>query len=202
MRYQGKITSWKDEKGFGFITPNGGGAQVFVHISAFSNKQRRPTGNEIVTYALKTDDKGRAQAEAVSFLGEQQKPTSTRYSNTPLLFVLAFLAFIFAAAFAGKLPKSIFVFYIGASLVSFFVYAWDKSAAMSNRWRTKESTLHLLSLIGGWPGALTAQRFLRHKSKKAEFQQVFWGTVILNCIGLGWLLTSSGSTMFHSIFTL
>ena len=24
MRYQGKITDWKDDKGFGFVMPNGG----------------------------------------------------------------------------------------------------------------------------------------------------------------------------------
>ena len=49
MRQQGKITKWKDDQGFGFITPDSGGEQVFVHIKSFSNRQRRPIGNEIVT---------------------------------------------------------------------------------------------------------------------------------------------------------
>ncbi|PTN11573.1 cold shock domain-containing protein [Nitrosomonas aestuarii] len=50
MRYQGRITNWKDDQGFGFITMNGCENQVFVHINAFKNKKRRPVGNEIVTY--------------------------------------------------------------------------------------------------------------------------------------------------------
>ena len=41
MRYQGRITSWKDEKGFGFVTPNGGGDQMFLHISDFSERPKR-----------------------------------------------------------------------------------------------------------------------------------------------------------------
>jgi cold shock CspA family protein len=49
MRHQGKITSWKDEQGFGFITPNVGGNQVFVHVKAFIGRQKRPVGHEIVT---------------------------------------------------------------------------------------------------------------------------------------------------------
>lgn len=52
MRYQGKITDWKDDRGFGFIVPNGGGAKVFVHISAFRSGEGRPVGNDLVTYAL------------------------------------------------------------------------------------------------------------------------------------------------------
>jgi hypothetical protein len=42
MRYRGTITNWKDEKGFGFITPSNGGNQLFVHITSFANRKRRP----------------------------------------------------------------------------------------------------------------------------------------------------------------
>jgi len=76
------------------------------------------------------------------------------------------------------------VAYAGLSVITFVVYAIDKSAARHRGPRTPERTLHLLSLAGGWPGALLAQRWLRHKSAKARFLGVFWITVILNVLAL------------------
>lgn len=191
MRYQGKITNWTDDKGFGFITPNGGGNQVFAHIKSFSNRQRRPIGNEIVTYELKTDAKGRAQAESVAFVGEQVASASPsgRSNDSPLILAAAFLIFLTGSAFTGKLPFAVLEFYFVASAVAFVAYALDKSAAKNDQWRTQESTLHLFALAGGWPGALVAQRLLRHKTKKQSFQIVFWVTVFLNCGVLGWLFS-------------
>ena len=85
------------------------------------------------------------------------------------------------------------------SVITFIAYAIDKSAAEKGRWRTQESTLHLMALIGGWPGAILGQMTLRHKSKKKAFRQVFWFTAILNIAGLVWLHTSSGQTVLQSL---
>ncbi|MGA9237049.1 MAG: cold shock domain-containing protein, partial [Desulfobacterales bacterium] len=85
MRYQGTITTWKDGKGFGFITPNGGGNQIFVQITSFANRQRRPVGNEIVTYELGTDANGRIRAKRVSFSDESLPSTYSHVYNIGLL---------------------------------------------------------------------------------------------------------------------
>ena len=200
MRYQGRITTWKDDKGFGFITPNGGGEKVFVHISSFSNRQRRPAGNELVTYELGDDGKGRAQANTVAFVGERLTPSAPVVcSSFPTLFAVCFMAFVVVAVVAGRLPVVVLALYLVASIVAFFAYAFDKSAAVRNRWRTQESTLHLFSVLGGWPGALAAQRLLRHKTAKTSFQTIFWGTVVLNCGALGWLFSPSGATTLRFV---
>ena len=199
MRYQGKITRWQDDQGFGFITPNGGGAQVFVHIKAFSSR-RRPVGNEMVTYELLADQKGRARAGNVAFVDERAVVASSSGGGSGwLVFLLGFFGLFGALVFAGKLPGKVFGFYLAASLAAFVFYAWDKSAAEKNHWRTKESTLHLIALAGGWPGALLAQKVLRHKSRKQSFQVVFWITVVLNCAALGWLQTPAGALALRSI---
>lgn len=79
------------------------------------------------------------------------------------------------------------------SLATYVVYALDKSAARRRRRRVPERTLHLLALFGGWPGALLAQHYLRHKSSKGGFLRLFWLTMLLNCAlftSLGWQLAS------------
>jgi len=200
MRYQGKITDWKDDKGFGFITPNGGSQRVFVHIKSFSNRQQRPIGNEIVTYELTHDAKGRPQAYSVAFVGKRVAPASpSGQANAPLILTAAFLVFVAGSVFAGKLPIAVVWIYLAASFVAFVAYALDKSAARNDQWRTQESTLHLFALAGGWPGALAAQRLLRHKSSKQSFQFVFWVTVVLNCCVLAWFFSSSGAEALRSM---
>jgi uncharacterized membrane protein YsdA (DUF1294 family) len=95
-----------------------------------------------------------------------------------------FLLVVTAAVVTGKLPGVALVIYAVASAITFVAYAWDKAAARSNDWRISEGALHLMSLVGGWPGALLAQRTLRHKSKKQSFRVQFWFTVIFNCCAL------------------
>lgn len=82
--------------------------------------------------------------------------------------------------------------YFGVSVITFILYASDKSKAKQGVWRTPESTLHLFALVGGWPGAAIAQQTLRHKSQKKEFRFMFWLTVIANLGVLAWLMSSSG----------
>ena len=124
---------------------------------------------------------------------------SPRSSAIPLVAASGFLIAVTALVFAGRLPFAILALYLGASAVAFAAYGLDKSAARAGRRRTPESTLHLFGLVGGWPGALFAQRVFRHKSSKAEFQRVFWVTVVMNCLGLGWLLTEKGSAFLGAL---
>jgi uncharacterized membrane protein YsdA (DUF1294 family) len=64
------------------------------------------------------------------------------------------------------------------SAVTYYVYARDKKLAQTGGWRTKEMSLHLCELLGGWPGAFLAQRTLRHKNAKVSYQFAFWFIVL------------------------
>ena len=78
--------------------------------------------------------------------------------------------------------------YLVMSLFAFIVYAADKRAAVRGDWRVSESTLHVLELLGGWPGALFAQKRLRHKCSKLSYQIEFYVMVALNLVGLAYVV--------------
>lgn len=64
------------------------------------------------------------------------------------------------------------------SVLSFWVCRADKKSAQAGAWRTSEAALHMLELLGGWPGSYLAQRLYRHKISKSGYQFVFWVIVI------------------------
>lgn len=193
MRHQGRIQNWNDDKGFGFVAPNGGGDKAFVHIKAFTRTTRRPVDGDLITYTTGRDNQGRLQANAIRFVGEAKAADDRA---TPgwfgPAFALLFVAALLGAVFIERLPMTLLAAYALVSGVAFIAYGLDKSAANAGRQRTPETTLHVLGLIGGWPGALLAQRVFRHKSRKLAFQHTFRVTVVVNVAVLMLLASDTG----------
>jgi uncharacterized membrane protein YsdA (DUF1294 family)/cold shock CspA family protein len=205
MRFEGKIIDWNDDKGYGFVMPNGGGPRVFIQFKSFANWQRRPLGNELVTYELTPGARGRPQGVNIAFVGDRPK---SRASTVPgpgigaLTFAVLFAVFVVGTVAIGRTPFVVLLAYLLASCAAYLAYFLDKAAALKDRWRTPESTLHLLSLAGGWPGALLAQRAFRHKTQKHPFQVAYWVTVALNCVAFGWLLSPTGLRTAKSLLDI
>ena len=203
MRHKGRISGWKDDRGFGFIASSTGGSRTFVHISSFANRSRRPNENDLVTYALAADPKGRARAVEVEFVGDSpRRMTNDRRVVYSIVVATTFLGLLGAAVVLKLFPPEGFVFYAAASVVAFAMYWRDKSAARASRRRTPESTLHTIGLLGGWPGSLVAMQVFRHKSGKLPFRAVFWATVAVNCSVLAWLLSAPGASFLGSFFSV
>ena len=196
----GTISDWNEEKGFGFITPKSGRPTIFFHINAYSRSHERPKRGLEVQYSHSSDAQGRKCAINVSPLkgvpsyrnGNKQKLISILLSGT-------FAWVLFHLYHSRLIALELVGLYACMNAIAFFMYAKDKRAAEWGAWRTSESTLHTLSLLGGWPGAAMAQAFLRHKSKKVSFRATYWVTVVANCCALYWLVTPRGRMWLNTI---
>jgi uncharacterized membrane protein YsdA (DUF1294 family)/cold shock CspA family protein len=194
----GELTTWNDERGFGFVSPAVGGPDVFVHISAFGDSALRPVEGDDVGYELEFSPEGKPRASRAALVSRtapdaraNPRPRPVAAALTPArhtgrlsyIAVAGFIA-IFALVwlFVIPLPLWVVVLYGGMSIVTFIAYGLDKKAAASSSWRVAEGSLLALGLAGGWPGAIIAQQVFRHKTVKLSFQVVFWVTVVVNVV--------------------
>jgi cold shock CspA family protein len=74
------LAKWNAERGFGFIAPAGGGAEVFVHISAFPRDGVAPIVGEILSYEKHQAQDGKTKAVLVMRPGTKSR-SSNRSGN-------------------------------------------------------------------------------------------------------------------------
>ena len=205
MRFQGKIKTWDDERGFGFIEPGDGGEAILVHITNCLMGSYRPRVNQHVSFEVETGPRGDKSACKVepACAAIPRLPRSDRqpppWSKLTLLAIPAFLLLYLLLSWVWRSPPWLLAPYLVVSGLSYGVYRLDKSAAQaSRRKRMPERLFHLLSLLGGWPGALVAQQCVRYKSSpsnKMRFRRLFWTMVALNSL----ILLLIGSPLLQAL---
>jgi uncharacterized membrane protein YsdA (DUF1294 family) len=112
--------------------------------------------------------------------------------------VVVFAPLLVLSFCLGYTPLWVPACFLVVSLMAFVIYYRDKRAAVTGAWRTPESTLHMLALMCGWPGAVIAQQTLRHKTQKKSFRTVFWLTVTINVAAFAWLHTVDGKRLLQA----
>lgn len=204
---RGTLREWDDAKGYGFVAPDDGGPRAFLHVKALRPGQPRPAVGARVGYRLARDERGRPQAtDAVLLEGGATSPAvagrpgavgaAPAFPHAALLGLAhgwplgLVLPAAFAALWGGARGGLAFAFALN-SLCALMVYAEDKWRAQRQCWRVPEFCLHMWELLGGWPGALVAQRLFRHKRSKLSYQIVFWLAVAANLV-LVWLFFARG----------
>lgn len=211
MKKQGTVVRWDDQRGFGFIRCNETSQDIFFHIRDCGGGTQPPLNATVDFEEIHVGGKGpRAMAvRAVqrkatlpaSRSAAQRGPISprapgatggrapTRDASTSPLVGGGALSLIWAALLVWgvhqhRLPAIALAAAFAINAATFFAYWLDKHAAHKGQWRTKEDTLHLFGLAGGWPAARLAQQFLRHKTIKPSFQTTYWVTVWMHLAAL------------------
>lgn len=216
MKKQGKVVRWDSARAFGFIRSPETPADIFFHIKDFRGSAAPQEGMPVTFEEIHVGGKGPRAMSVQAGMSLQDSPGSrataraampptqarnpqqrtlnrtapSRPASPALLLMLGWAVLLGWESRAGRLPAMALPIALLLNLVTFFMYWVDKHAAQTGRWRTSERTLHLLGLLGGWPGAWWAQALLRHKSSKASFLAAYWATVALHCLVLAGFLFS------------
>ena len=214
IQQQGRIIKWQEGRGTGFIETEAGESILF-HVSELKAAYLPKVGDEVI-FTIGKDSMGRIEAQQIQEFADvklsimnksqekyqhnskyqQQRSYQAEFEamrKKHLLLGIGFYAVLILLAVMGKLSWLFIVWYILLGLITYLIYARDKLAAQRGRWRIPESTLHILSVLGGWVGAMIAQNYLRHKSKKSEFRMTYYATILINLAGLLFVLINKDS---------
>lgn len=89
VQLNGVVKRWDDQKGFGFIVPEGGGPDVFVHIGDLPGGSKLVNGTQVVFEAMQDPSKGPGRYRAKTCTGgvPKESPISETVALTDNLFV-------------------------------------------------------------------------------------------------------------------
>lgn len=209
-RLVGTISYWRDDKGFGFVSTDNA-ERLFFHIRDFTTAPTtRPQPGDKLSFELGVDKQQRPYAFALQLEQEiairptpaikSQGPSFSQIQHQAWCFRYLFFALLLLSLLAGSFVFTVPLFYLEASLFTYWLYQIDKKLACNGQSsRLPEESLQMFSLIGGWPGALLAQKRLHHKLHKMPFQREFRFVIYGNSCFLLWLLSDSGAAFLHKV---
>jgi CspA family cold shock protein len=61
----GSCVGWKEEAGYGFIRPDGGGGDVFVHARDIANADKLSQGQRVSFEVITDERRGKPRADRV-----------------------------------------------------------------------------------------------------------------------------------------
>lgn len=91
---KGKLKTWKDDRGFGFIKPDDGSDDLFIHISALKGSMRRPYRGDVIYYHIEQDDNGKYKAARARIEGVENYLTQKKLKRRKLWIVAIFLVLV------------------------------------------------------------------------------------------------------------
>ncbi|CAA6812124.1 MAG: Unknown protein [uncultured Sulfurovum sp.] len=171
---QGYIVYFNETKGYGFIGSGEYEENIFVHISEVKNNKILTQG-QAVEFNIEKTKKGLSALNVIA--GKKQ-------SSPYLIFgLISLFTIIPIFVYASQHMQVLIAYLLAINISTFSLYGYDKYISSSEKLRVPELNLQTLSLLGGSPAALLAQKFFRHKTIKGSFQIVYW-VIVVGQVGL------------------
>lgn len=106
---KGVLKTWKEDRGFGFISPDDGGKDIFIHISALKGTSRRPLTGDVIHYQVAKDNRGKFKAvnayiEGVEILEDKPVNFFNTKKGTIVLIILTLVAIVAAVVALNLTP--------------------------------------------------------------------------------------------------
>jgi uncharacterized membrane protein YsdA (DUF1294 family)/cold shock CspA family protein len=190
MALHGELIEWNDERGFGFIRPDGTHERLFVHISQMPRGATRPELGDRVSYAVGRGRDGGPAAFKVVGVGSRNaksrgpsratRSPARRYYPVRLVVAVGITMLALVGTVMGSVPLLLLIAYgvMGAAAAAF--YYNDKRRAETGGWRISEASLHGMDLAFGIVGGLVAQQLIRHKTAKRGFALLTYAIAALH----------------------
>lgn len=184
---QGRVLQWDAAKGLGFVQGEAGGERLLLRRADLTGRlrTRQPQAGEPVRFLALGHGPQRRAARVSTLLppAAPARPAAaspSRPGSARLYIIPAFALLLGLIHLSWPLPRFVTVLYGALSMALFLVYGLDKWAARRGQARVRESVLHVLALLGGWPGALLGQHIFRHKIAQPRFLRIGWAMAALN----------------------
>lgn len=185
----GRVSQWDAAKGLGFVQPETGGERLLLRRADLQGRLRsqQPAVGEPLRFQVSADGRRALQVQSLAPPPAAQaraaapaaRPKAGVNSNR-LLVIPVFALLLGLLHWQQPLPRPVPLLYGALSTALFLVYGLDKWAARKGQARVAEGSLHLIALLGGWPGALLGQQLFRHKTAKPAFLRLTWAMAALN----------------------
>jgi len=102
-KIKGVLKTWKADKGFGFIKPDNGGQDIFIHISSLKRVGRRPVRGDVIYYQIAKDNQGKYKAVNAAIEGMEapgkKKGGGVKINKWLVVAIISALVLVGAAVF-------------------------------------------------------------------------------------------------------
>ncbi len=171
---KGVVVKFDNQRGYGFIRPDNGGRDVFVHISQVEGRQELEVGQR-VKFQMRDAERGPSAYAVIP--GRKARPPAIQFSLVTLVLVLSGTLLLYSLFDLHWLLG----WFVSATVVAFALFGIDKQSARMGRRRVPELVLHGIAFAGGSFGALMGMRVFHHKTAKRQFRIVMWLIVLVQC---------------------